>query len=84
MVYRMCVSGWSVERIVFGVAGLLVAGSTLLALFVHPLFIYFTIFVGFMLMFFSLTGYCPMAIFVAKITHKRSMCAAAGPEKHTH
>lgn len=70
--YRMDQSRWSVERIVFLVAGILVAGCSALGLLVHPGFHYATLFVGGMLAFFALTGYCPLAILIDTIQKKRS------------
>jgi Inner membrane protein YgaP-like, transmembrane domain len=39
-----------------------VLGSTLLGYFVHPNWFLFSGFVGAMLTFFALTGFCPMGI----------------------
>jgi hypothetical protein len=64
--YRLDVSRWSVERIVFLIAGILVVALTLLGLLVHPGFHYAALFVGGMLAFFALTGYCPMAMLVGR------------------
>lgn len=62
--YRLDRSSWSVERTVFLIAGIFVATFELLGLLVHPGFHYAALFVGGMLIFFSLTGWCPMAILV--------------------
>ena len=70
--YRLDRSHWSVERIVFLIAGILVAALTSLGLWVHPGFHYAALFIGGMLIFFALTGYCPMAILVNTLQKKYS------------
>lgn len=46
------------------IAGSFVLGSVLLGLFVNQNFLYFTLFVGFMLILSSTTGFCPMELFL--------------------
>jgi hypothetical protein len=53
---------WYLERLIRLMAGILVLGSSLLGYFVHPDWFIFTGFVGAMLVFFALTGFCPMSI----------------------
>lgn len=53
---------WYLERLIRLFGGLFVLGSVVLGLFVHPGFLYFTGFVGLMLVIFALTGFCPMSI----------------------
>ncbi len=53
---------WYLERLIRLLAGILVLGSSLLGYFVHPDWFIFTGFVGAMLVFFALTGFCPMSI----------------------
>lgn len=53
---------WYLERLIRLIAGLLVLGSSLLGYFVNPLWFMFSGFVGAMLVFFALTGLCPMSI----------------------
>ncbi len=65
--YRLERSGWYIERVVYLIGGIFVAGSGLLALLVNIKFLYFTIFVGGMFMNFALTGWCPMAIMLQKL-----------------
>jgi rhodanese-related sulfurtransferase len=48
------------ERQVRGIAGTLIFGLTLAGLFVHPAFLYGTLFIGFMLFQSGVTGLCPM------------------------
>lgn len=69
-IYRLDTSQWSTERIVFLIAGIFVILSVILGFIVHPGFYYATAFFGSMLVFFSLTGYCPMAILVDSIIQK--------------
>lgn len=53
---------WYLERFIRLIGGLLVLGSVLLGLLVHPGFFYFTGLVGAMLTIFALTGFCPLSI----------------------
>jgi len=70
--YQMNTQHWHLLRAVFLVAGSFILGSVLLGLLVHPYFFYFTGFVGFMQIFFALTGYCPMAVLLHKLgLHER-------------
>ncbi|OAT79839.1 YgaP family membrane protein [Desulfotomaculum copahuensis] len=49
------------------IAGIFVLGSTLLAVSVSIYWLYFTGFVGFMLMVSAITGFCPMEIILKAI-----------------
>lgn len=69
--YRMDTSSWTVERIMFAIAGILVAGFALLSVSVHPAFVWGDVFVGSMLVFFMATGYCPMAMIVSRILNRK-------------
>jgi type II secretory pathway component PulL len=66
-IYRQNVDYWYLERVVFLVAGLLVVFSVLMSLAGYFNFQYFALLIGVMLVNFSLTGYCPLAIIVAKL-----------------
>ena len=66
-IYRRNVDYWYLERVVFLVAGLLVVFSVLMSLAGYFNFQYFALLIGVMLVNFSLTGYCPLAIIVAKL-----------------
>ena len=68
--YRLDTHTWTVERAVFLFAGILVIVSVLLGWFVDQRFFWFTAFVGGMLIQFSLTGWCPAAIVLAKLLGK--------------
>lgn len=63
-IYRLDITRWSVERVVFALAGTLVFLLTLLGFFAHPWFHFGTLFVGGMLLVFAFTGYCPSAMLI--------------------
>ena len=46
------------------IAGVFVTGSALLGMFVHPYFLWFTVFVGLNLMQSAFTNWCPMMSFL--------------------
>jgi hypothetical protein len=50
----------TVERMLRLMAGLLVTASVLLGMFVHPYFLWFTLFVGLNLFQSGFTNWCPM------------------------
>jgi Inner membrane protein YgaP-like, transmembrane domain len=54
----------TVERILRLVAGTFVVASVLLGLFVHPYFLWFTVFVGLNLVQSAFTNWCPMMSFL--------------------
>jgi len=56
-------------------AGFFVLSSVILSQVHHPNWLYFTGFVGFMLMFSSLTGFCPMEIILKSLGVKeKAIC----------
>ena len=57
----------SLERMVSAFAGLMVLLSVLLTQFVHPGFIWLTVFVGANLFQQSFTGFCPAAMVMRKL-----------------
>ena len=57
----------SLERIVSAFAGFMVLLSVLLTQFVHPGFIWLTVFVGANLFQQSFTGFCPAAMVMRKL-----------------
>jgi hypothetical protein len=69
--YRLCVGYWHIPRAVYLLGGMFVFVSVLLALVIDERWLYFTLFVGFMLMSFALTGYCPIALLLDKIGLRR-------------
>ncbi|QTH64045.1 DUF2892 domain-containing protein [Psychrosphaera ytuae] len=57
----------SLERAVAAFAGFMVLLSVALTYFVHPNFMWFTVFVGANLFQQSFTGFCPAAIVMKKL-----------------
>jgi DUF2892 family protein len=68
----------TVERTLRLIAGLFVAASVLLGLFVHPYFLWFTLFVGLNLFQSAFTNWCPMMW----ILHRMGVPDA--PDSHAH
>jgi len=60
------------------VAGIFVLGSTLLAALVSIYWLYFTGFVGFMLMVSALTGFCPMEIILKALGVEERQVTSGG------
>ena len=54
----------TVESMLRLIAGVLVAASILLGMYVHPYFFWFTLFVGVNLAQSGLTNWCPMMTFL--------------------
>jgi hypothetical protein len=71
--YQIPTKTWFLERLVYLVAGIFVLGSTLLFLVGITWIIYFVAFVGFMLIFFALTGICPMAMILTLLGAKSGL-----------
>ena len=57
----------SIERAVMAFAGCMVLLSVILTYYVHPLFIWFTVFVGANMLQSAFSGFCPAAIFMNKV-----------------
>lgn len=57
----------SIERGITAFAGGMVLLSVLLTVYVDPLFMWLTVFVGANLLQSSFTGFCPAAIFMRKV-----------------
>jgi hypothetical protein len=57
----------TLEPILRGIAGLFVAASVVLGIYVHPYFLFFTLFVGLNLLQSSFTNWCPMITFLRKL-----------------
>lgn len=57
----------SIDRAMFRFAGIMVLISVALTQFVHPGFIWFTVFIGANLLQSSFTGWCPAAKIMAKL-----------------
>ncbi|TSD02294.1 MAG: hypothetical protein Athens071425_42 [Parcubacteria group bacterium Athens0714_25] len=65
-IYRQDTKSWYLERIIFLMAGIFIAISSVLVLVGFSGWVYFAFLVGLMLINFSITGYCPLAIFLSK------------------
>jgi hypothetical protein len=63
----------SLDRAVMLFAGCMVLLSVVLAVFVSPLFIWFTVFIGLNLIQTSFTGFCPAAMAFRAIGLKKGV-----------
>jgi len=68
----------SVERGVSAFAGFMVLLSVALSFFVHPNFVWLTVFVGANLFQQSFTGFCPAAMVMRKLGMKNERDLAMG------
>jgi len=68
--YRLDNKKLYIERMVFLIAGIFVLSSVVFGFYISYKFFYFTGFVGFMLINFVITGFCPMAILLEKLGFK--------------
>ena len=59
-----------VDRYLRLIAGFFVTASVLLGLFVHPYFLWFTLFVGLNLFQSGITDWCPMMVILRKACRK--------------
>ena len=57
----------TIEAMLRLIAGLLIAASVLLGVYVHPYFLWFTLFVGVNLAQSGLTDWCPMMTFLRRV-----------------
>lgn len=55
------------DKIIRRIAGLFVMGSVVLGMTVSPLWLWFTLFVGFNLFQSSLTGFCPLETILGRL-----------------
>ncbi len=55
------------DRTVFAFAGIMVLASVALTLWVSPLFVWFTVFIGLNLLQSAFTGFCPAAFVFKKL-----------------
>jgi hypothetical protein len=60
----------STERAILAFAGIMVLLSVALTYFVSPLFIWFTVFIGFNLFQSAFTGFCPAVMIMKKLGMK--------------
>jgi hypothetical protein len=81
-IYRARTDSWYVERITSFLAGFFIFFSVILGLTTgNKYFFYFTAFVGFMLMFYAVTGICPSSIFIHKLGVPSLLERYCGKEK---
>lgn len=57
----------SLDRMILAFAGAMVLLSVALTVFVHPLFVWLTVFVGANLLQSAFTGFCPAAMILRKL-----------------
>ncbi|MBR0554099.1 DUF2892 domain-containing protein [Ciceribacter sp. L1K23] len=57
----------SLDRVILAFAGVMVLLSVALTAFVHPYFVWLTVFVGVNLLQSAFTGFCPAAIIFRKL-----------------
>jgi len=62
----------TIEPMLRLIAGLFVAASVLLGMYVHPYFLWFTLFVGLNLAQSGLTNWCPMMSFLRRAGVRQS------------
>jgi len=65
----------TIENGVRVIAGIMVLVSVVLTYFVHPAFVWLTVFVGANLLQSAFTGFCPAAFFLKKCGCKSESCA---------
>ncbi|WP_319485996.1 DUF2892 domain-containing protein [uncultured Cohaesibacter sp.] len=56
----------SLDRSILAFAGFMVLLSVLLTVYVHPLFVWFTVFIGANMLQSAFTGFCPAAMILKK------------------
>ncbi len=81
--YKLSKSSWYLERVIFLIAGIFVFGSIFLSLTISGVFMFFTGIVGFLLIIFALTGYCPMAITLNKFGVKGKLAEEDERDKNS-
>ncbi|MFZ1774907.1 MAG: DUF2892 domain-containing protein [Rhizobiaceae bacterium] len=60
----------SVERAVLAFAGVMTLLSVVLTIYVSPLFVWFTVFIGLNMLQSSFTGFCPAAMAFKALGYK--------------
>ncbi|MGM0526165.1 MAG: YgaP family membrane protein [Pseudomonadota bacterium] len=71
----------SVEKAVTAFAGFMVLLSVALTYWVHPSFVWLTVFVGANLFQQSFTGFCPASIFMKQVLGLKTERELASPKK---
>lgn len=57
----------TLDRAVLAFAGFMVLLSVVLTVFVHPYFVWFTVFIGFNMLQSAFTGFCPAAMIFRRL-----------------
>ncbi|RUO37898.1 DUF2892 domain-containing protein [Pseudidiomarina aestuarii] len=70
----------SVERALTAFAGFMVLLSVALTYWVHPNFIWLTVFVGANLFQQSFTGFCPATLFMRRVLGMKTECELASKQ----
>lgn len=71
----------SLERALMAFAGVMVMATTLLAIFHHPWWAWFTVFIGFNMFQSSFTGFCPAAMVMKKMGLKNESELTCGTQE---
>ena len=71
--YRAPTHKWYLERIIWLIAGTIVLTGISLGILVHRYWLALPLLAGINMIIFSLTGFCPMAIFLNKVFHVKPL-----------
>ncbi len=71
-------AGWTIERIVPALAGVMVIVSSLLALTVSDWWLALTLFAGANLLLYSAVGWCPATLALRALGVRQATCATSG------
>jgi hypothetical protein len=74
----------TVEPMLRLIAGIFVATSVLLGMYVHPYFLWFTLFVGLNLTQSAFTNWCPMMSLLRRLGVKENRIALNPPAREFH
>lgn len=66
-IYKINTSSWYIERLIFLIGGIFIITSVVFTIFISFKWLILTSLVGLMMIIFSITGYCLIAIFLQKI-----------------
>ncbi len=64
---------WYLERIIWLIAGTVVLTGTLLGIFANRYWLVLPLLAGINMIIFSLTGFCPMALFLNRVFHVKPL-----------
>ncbi len=69
---RTCPTGWSLERVLFALAGTMILASVALVVLVSPWFLLLTAFVGASQWLYVVVGGCPASLVLSRAFDLRS------------